>query len=328
MKKKITIQDIANEANVSKTTVSFYLNSKFEKMSESTKEKIRKVIETHQYRPNITAQSLKSKKTKIIGIIVADITIDFSNLLVKGADVILDELGYQIIVGSSNFNFEREKNYINRMLDMGVDGIIVQPSNELIESGKKLINKQCPIIYVDSVNPSIQKDEVLIKTKDIEVIDESFDVLTTFNYNKYIFVTEDVSLLQVREDRLNGFNKSAKKRNLNTSVIYFEDPKQLKNSLKNELDGKTLLYCSNGRVTQHTFNCLREMNIDIPNQVGLIGFDSWAWTKYSTPKITTINQPNFEEGQAAAKKIINLINGVSVESNELKANIIWEGSTK
>lgn len=328
MKKKYTIQDIANEANVSKTTVSFYLNGKFDKMSEDTKKKIEEVIKIREYRPNTSAQSLKSKKSKLIGIIVADIAINFSNLLVKGADEVLDKLGYQIVVGSSNFNYNREKTYIDRMLDMGVDGIIVQPSNHLIYNSKELIKNQCPIIYVDSVIPEFQKGDVLIKTKDAEVINEAFEKLITFNYNKYIFVTEDLELLQVRKDRHDAFIEVTKKLKLNTSVVTVNNIVDLETDLSTEIDGKTLIFCSNGKVTQYAFNFLKSRDFDIPNDVGLIGFDTWSWTKYSVPKVTTINQPNYIEGQIAAENIIKLIKNKSVSTTELKAEINWEESTQ
>lgn len=327
MKKKLTIQDIANEANVSKTTVSFYLNNKYEKMSKETRERIEEVIRKHDYRPNINAQSLKSKKSKIIGVIVSDITINFSNLLVKGADEVLEKLGYQIIVGNSNFNFEREKNYIDRMLDMGVDGMIVQASNEFINNRKTLINNQCPIIYVDSVNPEIQENDVYIKTKDAEVIQLAFDKLMQNSYDKYIFVTEDIEFLTVRKHRLNGFLNVVENQGLNYEVITFDNLDKFTKDLEKSIYKKTLIFCSNGRVTQFAFNTLKTLKLDIPKDVGLIGFDTWNWTQYSTPKVTTINQPNFLEGQIAAENIVSLINGETVTNTQIMAEIRWEEST-
>ena len=127
-RKKLTIKDIALKANTSKTTVSFYLNEKFDKMSYDTRKRIEKVIEETNYTPNIMAQSLKSKKSRLIGVIVADITNPFSNNIVKGIDDIARKEDYQIIFGNSNFEYINEKKYIERMLDMGVDGFIVQPT--------------------------------------------------------------------------------------------------------------------------------------------------------------------------------------------------------
>ncbi|WP_349399024.1 LacI family DNA-binding transcriptional regulator, partial [Clostridium perfringens] len=95
---KLTINDIAKKAKTSKTTVSFYLNGKFDKMSPDTKRRIEQVIEETNYSPNIMARSLKLKKSNLIGVVVADITNPFSSNIVKGIGEITRRKGYQILV--------------------------------------------------------------------------------------------------------------------------------------------------------------------------------------------------------------------------------------
>ena len=128
MKNNITIKDIANLANVSKTTVSFYLNGKFEKMSEDTKSRIEKVIKDTNYQPSNVARSLNFKKTNLIGVIIGDITNSFANQIVKGIETFAHTKGYQLIICSSGYNIDVEKQYVTTLLAMGVDGFIVQPT--------------------------------------------------------------------------------------------------------------------------------------------------------------------------------------------------------
>ena len=120
MKEKITIRDIAERAGTSKTTVSFFLNGKTDKMSEETQARIAQVIKETNYRPSIAARSLNAKETRLIGVIIGDITNTFANQIVKGIDDFARDNRYQLIVGNSNYNFENEKGYVNRMLAMGV----------------------------------------------------------------------------------------------------------------------------------------------------------------------------------------------------------------
>lgn len=136
--RKITIKDIAEMAGTSKTTVSFYLNGKTEKMSEETKAKIAKVIEKTNYRPSIVARSLNSKNSKLIGVLIGDITNTFSNQIVKGIESAASKDGYQIIVGNSDYNHKREENYVERMLSMGVGGFIIQPTAQFRKLSKKI----------------------------------------------------------------------------------------------------------------------------------------------------------------------------------------------
>ena len=126
MKEKITIRDIAERAGTSKTTVSFFLNGKTDKMSEETQARIAQVIKETNYRPSIAARSLNAKETRLIGVIIGDITNTFANQIVKGIDDFARDNRYQLIVGNSNYNFENEKGYVNRMLAMGVDGFIIR----------------------------------------------------------------------------------------------------------------------------------------------------------------------------------------------------------
>lgn len=86
MQRKVTIKDIAELAKTSKTTVSFYLNGKFDKMSEETKNRIKSTIEATNYKPSIAARSLNAKSTKLIGVVIGDITNSFSNQIVKGIE--------------------------------------------------------------------------------------------------------------------------------------------------------------------------------------------------------------------------------------------------
>ena len=84
MKDKVTISNIAELAKVSKTTVSFYLNGHFHKMSEQTRERIRQAIEDTGFQPNAAARSLNAKETRLLGVIIGDITSGFANQLIKG----------------------------------------------------------------------------------------------------------------------------------------------------------------------------------------------------------------------------------------------------
>ena len=103
-RKKLTIKDIALKANTSKTTVPFYLNEKFDKMSYDTRKRIEKVIEETNYTPNIMAKSLKSKKSRLIGVVVADITNPFSNNIVKGIDEIAKKKIIKLYLETATLN--------------------------------------------------------------------------------------------------------------------------------------------------------------------------------------------------------------------------------
>ena len=111
-KKRVTINQIAEMAGTSKTTVSFYLNGKTSRMSEETQARIRKAIHDTGYEPSPLARGMNAKSSQLIGVIIGDITNTFANQLVKGIDSVASEQGYRMLVCNSNFDKQNELAYI------------------------------------------------------------------------------------------------------------------------------------------------------------------------------------------------------------------------
>ena len=219
-RKKLTIKDIALKANTSKTTVSFYLNGRFEKMSDDTRKRIEKVIEETNYSPNIMAQSLKSKKSRLIGVIVADITNPFSNNIVKGIDDIARKEDYQIIIGNSNFEYINEKKYIERMLDMGVDGFIIQPTMEFDKLVTYIEKMGKKVVCVDRVSPNFKGKYV--KNNNYDITFKAITQLYNKGYEEFIFISEDLDKSSTRIERKNGFIDAIKSIGANSHILKVE----------------------------------------------------------------------------------------------------------
>ncbi|MDU2672969.1 MAG: LacI family DNA-binding transcriptional regulator [Clostridium sp.] len=329
---KLTINDIAIRAKTSKTTVSFYLNGKFEKMSPDTRRRIEQVIEETNYSPNIMARSLKSKKSSLIGVIVADITNPFSNNIVKGIDDIARKKDYQILVGSSNLDIKNEEKYIKSMNDMGVDGFIVQPTVEFYKIAKRLKKIGKKIVYLDSVSKEI--DGKWVKTNSYEIAHEAIIKLHQKGYEEFILVTENPNILMVRMERRDGFIEAVNEVGAKSSIVVFEDEESYKDMAKILLSRvntskKTAIFAINGKMLQKVFRAVTSIGWNIPNQVGIIGFDNWDWTFYATPSVTTIDQPTYQEGKYAAKLLIEMVEeseNIS-ESMIFNCSINWNEST-
>ena len=123
--KKLTINEIAEMVGVSKTTISFYLNGKTNKMSDETQKKIQQVIEETGYTPSAATRTVKASDD-CIGVILGDVSKPFAAKALKGIEEEAHEAGYQVIVGSNEMSFAKEKEYVEHMLKMGVSGFIIQ----------------------------------------------------------------------------------------------------------------------------------------------------------------------------------------------------------
>lgn len=126
-RKKVTIVDVAELAGVSKTTISRYLNGKYEYMSEQSRARIAEVIEELGYRPSLLARSLKSQYRYVLGVVAADITDPYCAKLLKGIAERCSQCGYRILFGDSAGDSSKEQEYIQDMLDQSVDGILLDP---------------------------------------------------------------------------------------------------------------------------------------------------------------------------------------------------------
>lgn len=148
-KKRVTIKEIAAMAGTSKTTVSFYLNGKTDRMSDETQARIRKAIHDTGYEPSPLARGMNAKSTQMIGVIIGDITNTFANQLVKGIDTVTSAEGYRMLVCASNFDKQGELAYIDRLIALGVDGFIVQPTARFKEISKSISESGKPLVFID-----------------------------------------------------------------------------------------------------------------------------------------------------------------------------------
>lgn len=327
---KITIREIAHLANTSKTTVSFYINGKMEKMSEKTRQRIEEVIKETNYKPSIAARSLNSKSSKLLGIMIGDITNTFSNQIVKGIEDVASKKGYQLIVANSNYDYAREETYIDRMLAMGVDGFIVQPTIQFKEISKK---SEKPMVFFDS-NIYDYKTK-WVKTNNYDATYEATVICINKGYKKFTLITADPSLLSTRIERTSGYIDALLDHNLAYEKLIIEDndkknPEKILDFLIKQINEKQkqLIFVPNCWALPMVFIALKDYYHLMPD-LGLMGFDNTEWTNFAAPSITTIVQPAFKEGQQAASILIDQIECKNEENGQqvLDCIVNWNEST-
>ena len=332
--KKITIKDIAEMAGVSKTTVSFFLNGKTDKMSPDTREKIQEIIEKTKYRPNIAARTLNQKKTKLIGVIIGDITNSFSNRIVKGIEDTARKRGYQTLIGNSAYDPDMESSYVNRMLTLGADGFIIQPTPNFRETARLLRDEGKPFVYFDS--KVYEEDTSWVKTDNYDATYQAVEALIEKGYSEFFMIGADPSRLSTRIERSSGFTDSVKKNGFGFQNLEIKDGEidkaEVLSFVKNNMkkDASTLVYVPNCWALPEVYRALQPLKEYIPDKLGILGFDNVEWAEFSSPKITTIVQPAYEEGQKAAEMLIDQIEETNEEKlhQTLKCSVNWSESTK
>lgn len=331
MKDRITISDIARLAKVSKTTVSFYLNGHFYKMSQETKNRIREVIEATGFQPSTAARSLNAKQTQLLGVVIGEITSSFANQLIKGLTEYVQQRGYQLILGSSSFQNASERKCIEGMYNMGVDGFLVQPSPKFDDMWNSMgIEK--PLVYFDS--PPLDTEKLYVKTDSYKAVYDAIRTAVEVGYTHFALVAADPEMVVTRQERIAGFRDCLERYGLSFDTVWAEEETSLetmREALVPLITGHENLYifAINNRLLKLVYHALEDYRHLIPKKLGMLGVDANEWNYLVSPPITTISQPAQEEGAVAGELLIDAVENKSREERGivLKCRINEEASS-
>ncbi len=315
MSTKTTINDIAHLAGVSKATVSYYLNGKVSKMSAETAKAIKQAINQTGYTPSHLARSLSVRHTKMLGVVIGDVTNSFSSQVLKGIDSYASKKGYQMILGSSDYIADKEINYLHSMDAMGVDGFIVQPTVHFAEAG---FESDKPLVMFDS--PIEGNGQLWVKTDNFNAVRDGLSSMLARGYKHYVMIIADTSVLAVRMERYQGFMKFVEENHLSGDVIIADNntPEAIiREKIGDFQNESTLVFVGNGWLSAKVYSALSEYRHLIPQQLGILGFDAFPWASFVRPSISTIEQPAFEEGEMTARILIERIEGQSQTPSQM-----------
>ena len=310
-KKRITIKDIAEMAGTSKTTVSFFLNGRTNRMSEETQERIRRAVRETGYEPSPIARGMNAKQSYLIGVIIGDITNTFANQIVKGIDEVASKAGYRMLVCSSNFDRQNELAYIERLLALGVDGFIVQPTANFKEITASIKDAGKELVFIDSKLYDFASNWV--KTDNYEASYRAVEACIAKGYKRFLVVTAAPGLISSRIERFSGFVDALEAHELGFTQFLIEndrvDQERLHAFLQANIDGTTptLVFAPNCWVLPDIYVACKEYYPLMPDRVGLLGFDNTEWAGVASPSVSVVVQPAHDEGQQAASILIDLI---------------------
>ncbi|SNS00859.1 LacI family DNA-binding transcriptional regulator [Flavobacterium sp. ov086] len=296
--KKITIKDIATEAQVSISTVSFVINDKGEKMgiSPAVIKKVQEVAEKLNYRPSMIATSLRTGKTRSIGLIVEDISNQFFADLARVIEDEAKSIDYRVFYCSTGGDNERSEELINSLLQANVDGFIITPTQNLEEKIDLLLKLKKPVVLVDRYFPGQRVSHVVMDN--YEASNTATKFLITKGSKKIAVVnnTSEMVQMKLRED---GYRDALKEEGIyDESLVLHLDYKSNEESKianilsffeKNKgIDAVLFLTNYMGLAGLQAF---RKMGIRIPEDISVISFDDHDSFRLHTPTITVIAQP-------------------------------------
>ncbi|MCD2256963.1 LacI family DNA-binding transcriptional regulator [Agrilactobacillus fermenti] len=308
---KPTISEVAQAANVSKATISRYLNHHYGNMSEATRQRIAKVIAEMGYRPNRQAQSLKSKRSYLIGVVIADISNMYSSLLLKGISSVLQTERYQIMIMNSANSLELEHQYLQRLLDQGVEGIILQAISPNIADYQFLQPYDVKVTLVD--RPIKGSDWPLVTSNNYTSTKQLARLVYETGYDQLTVISEAINRTITRQVRFQAIADTGKALHKRAQLKEVADQdsfglEQIISDLVEEPQ-KNAIFASNGRMLMLTLKAIFNLGLRIPEDIGVTGYDDWSWTELVGPGITSIEQRPDMIGQKCAEVILAQIAG-------------------
>jgi LacI family transcriptional regulator len=324
-RRRVTSKDIARVAGVSQTTVSFVLNNKYpEKVSEATRARVLKAMEDLDYRPDIIAQSMKTRRTKTIGVIVENIASTIFAYAVRGVEVALDEEDYNLIICDSYGKSEREEASAELLLQKNVDGFIFVSSSRKLKNDtiNYLIELSVPCVLVNR-----WFDEELLEPCFSIVLDNegashrAVEHLVNKGKTRIAFLGGGiVSGLKYKcaLERYAGYKKGLEAFGLPFDPelaevgapdfsTYDHGYKMACQVLeKTRVDG---IYAIHDNMAIGAARAARDLGYNIPDDVAIVGFGNTPQGYYVEPKLTTVHIPFHEAGIMAAKLLLSYLNG-------------------
>ena len=297
--KPISIKDIAREANVSITTVSFILNGKAEKMriSQEMITKVEKIIQDFGFRPNQVARSLRTGNTKTIGLIVEDISNPFFASIARLIENKAYKHGYKIIYSSTENNLEKAKGLIRMFRSRQVDGYIIAPMEGMEEDIKTLLADRTPVVVFDRNLLGVDVNCVLVDNKGGTY--DGTEYLIRKGKKNIAFVTVDLEVEQIK-DRYLGFEKALylngikKNKKLYKSIPFTNTAEETTAELVEfftanpEIDG--VLFATNYLAVRGLFS-FKQMKKEINDNFRVIAYDDHDIFKLHSPEISAVQQP-------------------------------------
>lgn len=309
--KRASIKDIARIAEVSVATVSYVLNQKEgSRISEATKKRILEVAQAINYTPNKIAKSLKMSKSKLIGLIVADISNDFYSNIARSIEDEAMKLGYTLLIGSCDENPQKFKKLTELFSEQQVDGMIVAPVVDSDEAIQRLIREEYPVVTIDRYLKNIDLPGVMINNA--EVSEQICDYLLDKKFDELIYVGYDTELPHLL-DRENGFFQRSQKSDIKvkkivTDIHHITEEVHQKLKINLDLSKKTAIYFSSNKLGIAGLRYLIDNNIKVPENVSLVAFDETEAYYLFPTEVSFVQQPLYDMARESVKLLDNQIN--------------------
>jgi LacI family transcriptional regulator len=307
-----SIYDVAREARVSVFTVSAVVNNKG-RVSSTLARRVEATIAKLNYRPNLLARSLAKQQTHTIGMIVTDVANPFFPAIVRAAEDAAQKAGYSVLLCNSDDKQDKEALYLDLLISKRVDGIILNktPGSFSPTQRTMLADANIPIVLLMRTCPGLKAD--IVQTNDHQGAHDAVAHLARIGHKRIALVGGPVHVSNARA-RKQGYLKALESAGLEFDPkLVFEGDYRIDSGHR---AGRALLpqrpdaiLITNYLMTVGFMSAADEIGMRCPDDFALVSFDDYPWLGCFRPRLTTIELPKYELGDAAVRLLLERVQG-------------------
>lgn len=330
---RTTLKTIATATGFSINTVSRVLRNDT-RISAATTRIIQSKAEELGYIPDAIASSMRNPRTRTIGVVSADFSNPFFGEVIRGIEERAQEIGYQMLVGNSEENEEKERHLVRLFLSRKVDGFIVMPvfgkDSKHLEFYSSI---PVPFIFAGRYIDGLKSHSVLHGDEDGE--ESVFDYLLKKGHRNILYLSGPDGISNT-QDRDSGRQKAYDNNDVRSDQKYVfhltghpEDGYQAINTAINKSMEFSAVVCFNDIIAMGVLKSLAENDLSVPNDVEVIGYDNLMFSQFMEPALTTVDVPKHRLGYVAMDILEKHINDpeMKYETNHLSSRLLFRDST-
>lgn len=328
-----TIKDVAQAAGCSTATVSRALANP-EKVTEATRQRVAKAISEVGYSPNVAARNLRRSESRTILILLPDISNPFFSQIINGLEEVAQRSGYQVLVGDCDHDETRTRAYFDLLPTNQADGIILLTSEvplSLVQPGGK--SPDYPVVIACEYFEDISLPTIFIDNRAAAA--HAIEYLVSLGHRD-IATISGPALNPICKDRIRGYREEMSRSELAVQEHWVAEGdftfrsgyQQARLLLDTPGPRPSAIFCHSDEMAIGALKAARELDISVPDELSIIGFDDIDFSEYCEPELTTISQPRNEIGQTAMHLMLDILGNKRVPLQQtLSTQLIVRGST-
>jgi len=321
------ITDVAKRAGVSISTVSNVINgTKF--VGEELTERVNQAIKELGYQANEVAASMKRRTTKNIGVILPNIGMVFFPDVLKGIETAAKEYGYKLFYFSTDYDFEKEQEYLSLLRSSWVDGIILDsccPTDQILTYQEALAHnehgKTVPVVTLET--PFTHEKLGVITLSEVKFTEEAIEYLIGLGHRD-IGILAGPAYIPMYRNNIEGITRAFNRHGIkfDESSVMFGDyfAQSGYDSVRAALArgaGFTALFSANDQMAIGAIKAIKESGKSIPEDIAVMGVDGIYVTTLIEPSLTTVELPKYEMGKRACEMLVEMLTDPEADAQHI-----------